>query len=214
MKNMLKLGITLAIYAAAACVMLAFVYTGTETIIAQRQQADLEAALKELFPAADAFNPITGIESPDASVTIEAEYEALRGTETAGAALQVSRASYGGPIRILVGVGADGSISGVKILEHADTPGLGANAASPSYFVDRAAGITFYGQFAGKAVSDPFEVKGDVEAITASTITSRAVAAAVKAAGLGAAAWLAGEAVDTYSGASETSDEFSREGAK
>jgi electron transport complex protein RnfG len=194
--------------------MLAFVYTGTEKIIAQRQQADLDAALKELFPDADAFNPITGIESPDASVTIEAEYEALRGAETAGAALRVSRASYGGPIKILVGVGADGSISGVKILEHADTPGLGANAASPSYFVDRARGITFYGQFAGKAVSDPFEVKNDVEAITASTITSRAVAASVKAAGLGAAAWLAGEGVDAYSGASETSDEISREGAK
>ncbi len=51
--GMIKLGIILAAFAAAACVMLAFVYNGTTAIIAQRQQADLEAALKELFPEAD-----------------------------------------------------------------------------------------------------------------------------------------------------------------
>jgi electron transport complex protein RnfG len=193
MKNMIKLGITMALFAAAACVMLAFVYSGTSAIIAQRQQADLETALKELFPEADGFQEISGIQSPDSSVAIESQYRALRGTETVGAALRVSRGSYGGPIKILVGVSAGGTISGIKILEHQDTPGLGANAASPSYFVDRAAGITFYGQFTGKAVTDPFEVKNDVAAITASTITSQAVAAAVKAAGTGALAWLAEE---------------------
>jgi Na+-translocating ferredoxin:NAD+ oxidoreductase subunit G len=58
--------------------------------------------------------------------------------------------------------------------------------------VDRAKGIHFYDQFAGKAVSDPFVPKGDVIAITAATITSRAVAASVKAAGEAALAWFAG----------------------
>jgi electron transport complex protein RnfG len=193
MKNMLKLGITLAVFAAAACVMLAFVYTGTARIIAQRQQTDLETALKELFPDADTFNEISGIQSPDPSVIIESQYEARRGAELAGAALRLSRASYGGPIKLLVGVGVEGTISGVKILEHQDTPGLGANAASPSYFVDRAKGITFYGQFSGKSVFDPFGVKEDVAAISASTVTSLAVTAAVKAAGLGVTAWIKGE---------------------
>jgi electron transport complex protein RnfG len=201
MKNMLKLGITLAVFATAACVMLAFVYTGTARIIAQRQQADLEASLKELFPDADTFNEVSGIQSPDPSVTIESQYEARRGAELAGAALRLSRASYGGPIKVLVGVGVEGKISGVKILEHQDTPGLGANAASPSYFVDRAKGITFYGQFAGKSVFDPFEAREDVTAITAATVTSQAVSAAVKAAGLGVTAWIRG--VDAISGATE-----------
>ena len=201
--GMAKLGLTLAVFAAAACVMLAFVYTGTARIISQRQQADLEAALKELFPDADSFEAAQGIKSPDASVAIESAYAALKNGETAGVALRLSRASYGGPIKIMAGVGADGKIAGVKIMEHADTPGLGANAASPSYFVDRAKGITFYGQFAGKSVADPFEVKGDVAAITASTVTSRAVAGAVKAAGLGVTAWLAGVEADAVSGASE-----------
>ncbi|MDR1446369.1 MAG: FMN-binding protein [Treponema sp.] len=191
--GMLKLGFTLAVFAAAACVMLAFVYTGTERIIAMRQQADLEATLKELFPEADSFTDISGtIASPDLSVTFESEYEVRRDGVLIGAALRCSRASYNGQIKVLAGINAGGTVSGVKILEHSDTPGLGANAAAANYFVDRAAGLTFYGQFAGKSVSEPFEVKEDVIAVTASTITSRAVAAAVKAAGDAALAYLGG----------------------
>ena len=193
MKNlagMLKLGCILAAYAAVACVMLAFVYAGTSKIIASRVEADQNAALKEIFPDADSFEPVEGVTSPDPSVTIESAYVAKRGGTTAGMALKLSRASYSGSIVLLAGVSVDKRITGVKIMEHSDTPGLGANAASPSYFVDRANGITFYGQFAGKSVDDPFTVKGDVVAITASTITSRAVTASVKAAGQAATQWL------------------------
>jgi electron transport complex protein RnfG len=188
--GMLRLGFILAVFAAAACVMLAFVYTGTDEIIARRQQADLEAALKELFPDADSFREVSDITSPDPSVTIESGYAVIKSGKVTGAVLRLSRASYGGLIKILAGVSIDGSIAGVKIMEHSDTPGLGANAASPSYYVDRARGITFYGQFTGKKARDPFEVPNDIAAITASTITSKAVAAAVKAAGLGAMEWL------------------------
>ena len=189
--NMLKLGLTLAVFAAAACVMLAFVYTGTSKIISQRQQADLEAALKEIFPDADSFEPAQGIISPDAAVSIEGAYQANQNGIPLGAAVNLSSAGYAGPVKMMAGVSIDGRITGVKIMEHSDTPGLGANAASPKYFVDRERGITFYGQFAGKNVSDPFEIKDDVAAITASTITSKAIASAVKAAGIAVTAWFA-----------------------
>jgi len=201
--NMLKLGLILAVFAAAACVMLAFVYTGTASIIARRQQADLEAALRDIFPDADSFKLAQGIKSPDAAVTIEDAYTAIRGGKPVGAALRLTRASYGGPIKIMAGVSIGGTITGVKIMEHSDTPGLGANAASPQYFVNKAQGITFYGQFAGKSVNDPFEVKNDVAAITASTITSRAVTSAVKAAGIAVTSWFAGHDVDAVSAATE-----------
>jgi electron transport complex protein RnfG len=199
--GMIKLGVVLALFATAACVMLAFVYAGTITIIAQREQADLEAALNELFPDADSFRGISDIQSPDPAVTVESAYAAMKNDRVIGAALSLSRASYNGPIKVLAGVSGNGSITGVKILEHSDTPGLGANAASSSYYVDRAGGITFYGQFSGKKVTEPFEVKRDVIAITASTITSHAVSASVKAAGLAVTAWLAGEKVEAISGA-------------
>jgi electron transport complex protein RnfG len=190
-KEMLKLGLTLAIFATAACVGLAFVYTGTAQVIAERQRADLDAALRELFPDADSFTDITGtIQSPDPLVVFENQYAARRGQDLIGVAIRSSRGSYGGPIKVLAGVEAGGRISRVRILEHSDTPGLGANAASPAYFVDKAVKLTFYGQFSGKAVNDPFEVKKDVAAVTASTITSKAVTDSVKAAGSAASAWL------------------------
>jgi electron transport complex protein RnfG len=205
--GMIKLGLVLALFATAACVMLAFVYSGTKTIIAQRQQEDLDAALKDLFPEADSFMEIDGVESPDRAVTVENVYGALKGDKIEGLALTLSRASYSGPIMTMAGVSSAGVITGVKILEDSDTPGLGANAASPKYFVDRANGITFYGQFAGKKVTDPFEVKKDVVIITASTITSRAVAVSVRAAGLAAAAWFAGGKADAVSAASEREEQ-------
>ena len=187
---MLKYGITLALFSTFACVMLAFVYSGTTSIITQRQQADLEATLLELFPDQDDFNTVSDIQSPDPAVTIENAYATMKNGKILGVALNLSRAGYSGDIKSMVGVSVDGAITGVKILEISDTPGLGANAASPKYYVDRVRGITFYGQFAGKKVSDPFEVKNDVIAITASTITSRAVSASVKAAAIAAKAWL------------------------
>ena len=194
--GMLKLGLILALYASVACVGLAFVYAGTAKVIAQRQEADQDAALRELFPAADSFTPVQGIASSDPAVTIEegAVFAALKNGETIGVALRTSRAGYGGAVKILVGVGVGGKISGVKILEHTETPGLGANAGSANYYVDRAKGIHFYDQFAGKKVSDSFVPKQDVIAITAATVTSRAVAASVKAAGEAASAWLASAA--------------------
>ena len=196
--GMIKLGAILALYSAVACVGLSFVYAGTIKIIAQRQLDDQEAALKELFPGANDFVQISDIKSADPLVTIgdsdpdnTGVFAAIKDGNVIGLALRTSRGGYGGQIKVFVGVSTDGRISGVKILEHTETPGLGANAASNTYYVDRAKGTRFYDQFTGKNVNDPFEPKQDVIAITAATITSRAVAASVKAAGQAASAWFA-----------------------
>lgn len=195
MNKMLKLGLVLAAYAAAACVGLAFVYTGTAEVIAERQKADLEAALKDLFPAGEDFSEISGqLKSGDGTVSFVNEYEVKAAGQVIGVAVRAVGASYGGKITVLVGTGADGKISGAKVLENKDTPGLGANAASPTYFVDRSSKTTFTGQFKGKPITDPFQVKGDVVAITASTITSKAVTGVVKACGLASGEWLAANA--------------------
>ena len=187
-----KLGLVLTAYAVAACVGLAFVYGKTKAEIDRQETANLEAAIKELFPEADSFKDITGtIISPDPGVSFENQYSVTRGGTLIGAAIQASGRSYGGPIKVLVGVNADGTISRIKIMSHSDTPGLGANAAKPGYFVDKKAEITFYGQFSGKAVADPFEPRNDVAVITAATITSRAVSQVARTAGRAAAEWLA-----------------------
>ena len=187
--GMVKLGIILALYSAVACVGLAFVYAGTVDIIDQRQQEDTDRALLILFSDADKFEALSGISSQDPAVAIEEGYAAFKGGELIGLAFRTSRISFSGPIVILVGIGVDSRISGIHILQNIDTPGLGSNASSRNFYVDRARGIRFYEQFAGKSVSDPFIPKQDVIVITAATITSRAVADSVKAAGEAAEAW-------------------------
>jgi len=194
MKNMVKLGLIMAAYATLACVALAFVYAGTQKVIAERQQTDLENALKDLFPAGDGFEEITDtLQNGDPSVTFKNGYAVTQNKALVGVAVRAVGASYGGPITVLIGVGRDGKISGVKVTENKDTPGLGANAANPTYFVDRVHKRTFTDQFAGKALTDAFEVKGDVIAITASTITSKAVTNIVKVTGRVAEKWLSAQ---------------------
>ncbi len=190
-RNMFKLGITMALYAAAACVALAFVYEGTREQITLNETKALEAALFEIFPGADGFAPLEEVpQSPDKSVAFSSAWTLSQNGETRGIAIRTEAESYGGVLTCLVGLEMDKKLSGVRVLTNSDTPGLGANAASPTYYVDKSAKTTFFGQFAGKKAGDAFAVKDDVVAITASTITSVAVAKSVKAAALAGSSWI------------------------
>jgi electron transport complex protein RnfG len=89
-----------------------------------------------------------------------------------GAAIKTSEGGFGGKIELMVGILADGTIKGTSVLSHSETPGLGANMTGP-----------FKDQFIDKnPASFKLTVKkdgGDVDAITAATITSRAFSKAV-----------------------------------
>ena len=201
-KNMLKLGITLAVFAAAACVMLAFVYKATETIRNENLNKVQEEALKEIFENMDSFKELTKEkmeelnipDDADGAVIIEKIFNVWENGKKE-AAFIVSRAGYSGPIKTIIGITPDGFIRGIRIMEISDTPGLGANAKSVSYYVDRKNRVTFFGQFTGKSIKDPFIVNNDIDAITASTITSQAISSSVKAAVLtsGGNEWLFAE---------------------
>ena len=92
-----------------------------------------------------------------------------------GAAIKTySKNGFGGKIELMVGMLSNGIINKVSILSQAETPGLGANMVNDK----------FKGQFDGK---DPKSFKlmvkkdgGDVDAITAATISSRAVSEAIQ----------------------------------
>jgi Na+-translocating ferredoxin:NAD+ oxidoreductase subunit G len=191
MKTTLKLGITLALFAAGACVALALVYTVTGPTIEGLAAKQLTQDLKDLFPEADNFRALNGdVKSPDPSVRFDQTYEVTRLGAPLGVAIKATGNSYGGETTMLVGVGTDRRITGVKIQKNIDTPGLGANSTNPTYFVDKRTKTTFPGQFFGKPLSDAFEVKKDVVAITASTITSKALTNMVKQAGIAASSYL------------------------
>jgi electron transport complex protein RnfG len=190
-KDILRLGIALALFAMGACVALALVYTVTEPTISGLAVAQLKASLADLFPDAESFDSLDGsIQSTVSGVEILDSWKAVRGAEIIGVAIRASGSSYGGDAIMLVGVSPDQRLVGARIMLLSDTPGLGANAVNPSYFVDKTAKMTFPGQFAGKPVTDPFEVKKDVVAISASTITSKALTGIAKEAGRAGSEWL------------------------
>ena len=92
-----------------------------------------------------------------------------------GTAVQSVTGGFGGDLKVLVGFDSEGTILGYTLLEHAETPGLGAKA-------DKWFQKDGKGSIIGKSPAEPLTVSkdgGQVNAITASTITSRAFLAAV-----------------------------------
>jgi electron transport complex protein RnfG len=92
-----------------------------------------------------------------------------------GAAVESSTLGFGGTLKVLVGFDPDGKILGYTLLEHTETPGLGAKA-------DKWFQKGQKGDIIGKDPQEPLTVSkdgGQVDAITASTITSRAFLLAV-----------------------------------
>jgi electron transport complex protein RnfG len=191
MKDNMKLGFILALFAAAACASLAVVYAITGPAIAVQSEKALQESLKDIYPEAASFEDITAsVKSSVEGVSLEQAFLVKSSLAPLGVAVKAKGSSYGGAARLLVGVSLTRSIAGVRVLELNDTPGLGANAKSATYYVNKADKVTFPGQYTGKYLTDAFEVKKDVAAITAATITSKALTVIVKAAADSAAAWL------------------------
>ena len=103
-----------------------------------------------------------------------AVYPARKDGKTVGYAVEsFTSKGFSGTINIMVGFDMEGNIVGTSVISHSETPGLGAKMTEPA----------FYSQFIGQ---NPASFKlgvrkdgGDVDAITASTITSRAYCDAV-----------------------------------
>ena len=153
--------------------LLAGVYALTKETIAQGDAARNEAAIKEVLPAsAVAVEEERIVEFEGASYTYNLAYDQLG--NTVGCAVNVAPSGFGGPIKMKVGFNADGVVWNVKVLSHAETPGLGAKCTE-SAFAD---------QFRELDPTDDKNLKvtkdgGNLNAITASTITSRAYAEGV-----------------------------------
>ncbi|MCQ2158427.1 MAG: RnfABCDGE type electron transport complex subunit G [Bacteroidales bacterium] len=120
---------------------------------------------------------ISGEQSVEIDGTQYSYYVASADSVTVGYAVKVSAGGFGGPVELMAGVLCDGTIFNTSVL-HADgeTPGLGAKCTTDPAFVS---------QWSGFAADKKLAVTkdgGDVDAITAATITSRAYTKAVAAA--------------------------------
>ena len=149
--------------------LLAGVYALTAEPIAAAAAAKNEAAIKEVLPeTAVTIEEERTVDFEGASYGYNLAYDELG--NTVGCAINVAPVGFGGPIVIKVGFDVNGCICNTKVLSQAETPGLGAKCVEPS----------FSDQFKGwNPAEKDLAVKkdgGDVDAITASTITSRAYA--------------------------------------
>ncbi len=172
MKQMMKLGLTLAIYATVSCFLLALVNNFTAPLIAQHQADKTQAAMKVVFPDADSYKEITDFQEPQGTVNIDNMYLAEKNGNTVGIITKADGPTYDRST-VLVGQDLNGTITGVEILETSDSAGFGQNSKDPNYKV--ASGKTFYGQFTGKKISDGFVVGKTFDAISSATITSKGI---------------------------------------
>jgi len=168
MKQMIRFGLILGAICLIATLVLAAVHEVTKPKIEEQMRIEKESAMKEVSPGADTFKEATADD-------IE-YYEAYKGGELTGYCLKLMARGYGGYIHMIAGIDKNGVITGVRILEHQETPGLGSkmNEIKPGE-----KDPWFLRQFVGKPAAS-VEVKKNIDAITGATISTRAVTDAVR----------------------------------
>ncbi len=166
MTSIRQMIITLFVVAVTCAIILSFVYAFTEPRIAETQAQLTLNGLEEVITAYEykEIIPDTLWQAVDSS------------GDNIGVVFRVFPQGYAGPIPITVGLDNDGKITGIRVASAAEglaeTPGLGAKITQPG----------FTEQFKGKTAADVAleQEGGSIDAITAATISSRAVAAGVK----------------------------------
>ncbi len=184
--GVLKGGLTLAAIAAICTSLVALTYVSTEEQIAANEKAWLERSLQPALAGLFYDSGVTeskivippphGLPGSEAAVV----YRVYADEEPVAALFVVSaRDGYAGPIRILVGIGVDGVISGVHVLEHQETPGLGDRVESTK--------SDWVKQFDGRSLLDPSDIGwaikrdgGAFDQLTGASVTPRAIVKAVK----------------------------------
>ena len=186
MNNIAKSGLTLALIAAICTALVAATYQWTKDPIERNRQALLEQSLTPALANVMFDGNVTesmlvlpaphGLPGSDDAIV----YRVYSGEEPVAALFAVTaRNGYAGPIRILLGVRYDGEVSGVRILEHRETPGLGDKIVSTR--------SDWVFQFDGRSLVNPptedwaLKTDGGVfDQLTGASVTPRAIIQAIR----------------------------------
>lgn len=133
----------------------------TTPIIEEQQAAAADAARVAVLPEADSFTQCTVEEMPEGGI------DAYQADNGAGYVITAEAKGYGGQLRVMVGIGSDGLITGTEVLVNNETQGLGSRVSEHD----------FMDQYIGKDST----LEG-VQAISGTTISSNAFSNAVKTA--------------------------------
>jgi electron transport complex protein RnfG len=174
MNETLKLGLILFIITVISASILAVSNNITTPKIAEADALKDDLAKKEILPQGDKFEPLEEGKMEEIKSeypNIIEIYEGHNKNDLEGYTVKMKVNGYGGEIEFMTGVSTDGKITGIKILNNGETPGLGGNATKP-YFSD-----SFKNKPVDKelnAVKKP-ESDNEVQALTGATITTTAV---------------------------------------
>lgn len=187
-RSVTRQAFTLAVIAAGIAILLAAVAQLTSERIARNQQAWIKQHLDALLaPGSYDNDPLTdaiSVTAPDLLGSSQPVpiYRARRGGEPVAAVLRpIAPDGYRGPIELLVAVRYDGTLIGVQVIRHNETPGLG------DAFENREP--QWLQRFRGLSLANPPATRwtvrsdgGDFDAFTGATITPRAIVKAVRSA--------------------------------
>lgn len=153
--QMLKPIIVLLAICVISSALLGMTNQATAQKIIDVNQKASDAAAMEVLPGASEFAGLV-------NDTLDTEvYQSVLEEKTGkGYVFKVKDKGFGGAYSVMVGIDADGKVTGAKLMENTETPGLGSKTAAPD----------FTGRFIGKTGA---EIAG-VETITGATISSDA----------------------------------------
>lgn len=163
----------------AICVVVSAALAGTNMLtedkIAEQAALKAEESRKLVLPGAESFEEVALPDDWEGSPV----YEGMAQGKSVGYVLETSSKGYGGDIRVMTGFSKAGDITGVVILSHSETPGLGANAEKEEFRDQfKMEKPVLYGPLQVVKYQEPGP--GQIEAMTGATITSKAVTAAVE----------------------------------
>ena len=187
-KYLFKLAGILMVICAVVAALLGVVNSVTADKIKAIQEQKLQASLQVVFPGAeftkvDVTDELSALAaSPNAESGLEAIYEA----STGGYAVEVTPTGFGGSIDMIVGIDADGNVTGVSVISHAETAGIGTKIVADK---PNKNGVGVLTQFIGRGAGEGnlFTVNSgsnEVDAISGATVTTKAITRGVNAASL------------------------------
>ena len=186
LEMMRKNALTLAIFALVCTALVALTHRLTQGTIVAQEQAQLLRVLDELLPESNHDEPLFDhcvmLTSPQflGSEQPLPVFSAVKNGQVQGYAIEaIAPDGYSGDIKLIVGVQTNGTVTGVRVLDHNETPGLGDKIE-----IKRASWIlSFNGQSMTDEKDERWAVRNDggqFDAFTGATITPRAVVKAVR----------------------------------
>ena len=184
-KYIVKLTVTLLGTCLIVALLLGLVNGVTAGPIAEINQQKTEAAMLAVVSDPDntTFSDaleLSGNMTAAATAALNEMYEVQVNGEAAGYAVKVTASGSQGSIEMMVGVDAEGAVTGVSVVNHSETSGIGTKVVGNE---PTASGVGVLDQFIGKSAADgTLTVGTNVDAITGATVSTKGVTAGVNAA--------------------------------